>query len=583
MTDPKSATPTPTQLPDGQAEESALESNHMLQKSHAVTRVDHSTMATLLDGSRSAFERGLAEGGAKRALEMGFAAMGEVGQEFSRQLNDDPKLIVAFKEAINSGFAQGLANAVPDGFGDDFLYPEPSDEEYEEIWATTAPVLARLPYEPHPKHDKIVDRVLEDLANYICQGAILGFDRFETTGLPSRTIAELRAMRRQLVLFKRSAPRIARRIRESLRAHPNEGLRFLAIDPATSAIDMDRTVEAIVMLSPMQPSHRTAVELENTTSDKKYLLLRRLGGPQTIVPALVGMQILRQLICLVTPPYAKYIGDHLLAMAEETDDVPSLFEFEVMRSVLRDHKLWDSELVGFARRLASASKDMSSHIRTESVLKNMLVIEARDTARAASGALPALAAKSANSTPAKPTAPADQAPGTRAANNFFTAMPSKPSSALREAEKRIEKLGSEREALEQSLDEATQLNDFLRAALQGERAPIESSPEGGNRPQLNDLKGVLVGGHENFHAKVRKVLPNIRIIHPDVSKVDLSIFEDTDYVAFSTQYSNHRLFYQTYSAAKQRTRNLIYIEHVNIQRLLDTLCEECGAQYSGRA
>lgn len=80
---------------------------------------------------------------------------------------------------------------------------------------------------------------------------------------------------------------------------------------------------------------------------------------------------------------------------------------------------------------------------------------------------------------------------------------------------------------------------------------------------LTKYRGVIAGGHQNWHSGIRELLPdNWRIIHPD-SLSDNIALSGIDVVLFFVDYCNHATYYRFKSAANKQQIPIGYIYRVN--------------------
>jgi len=85
---------------------------------------------------------------------------------------------------------------------------------------------------------------------------------------------------------------------------------------------------------------------------------------------------------------------------------------------------------------------------------------------------------------------------------------------------------------------------------------------------LATIRGVIIGGHENWHLKMKAVLPdNWRFIHPDDS-YDLNIISNADVVFFYTGYLNHVVFTNIIAETRRKNIPVGYLKQVNEQECL---------------
>lgn len=131
---------------------------------------------------------------------------------------------------------------------------------------------------------------------------------------------------------------------------------------------------------------------------------------------------------------------------------------------------------------------------------------------------------------------------------------------LEESRKREEKLLREREKESVLKKEVADENEVLKKVLFKEEIPVvekETMQEEVIFEKLKDLKVTVVGGHSNFHTKLKEEFPKIRCVSPDEKTIDLSFLRNMDAVVFVTSYNNHIQFYRTKSVLKNTNVPLI--------------------------
>lgn len=86
--------------------------------------------------------------------------------------------------------------------------------------------------------------------------------------------------------------------------------------------------------------------------------------------------------------------------------------------------------------------------------------------------------------------------------------------------------------------------------------------------QLENVKIAIVGGHQNWHQRIKQVYPGIRTILPDEKGIDLSFLSNMDIVCFETSHSNHAIYRKALSNVKDKD---VHIHYFNGQRNINAL------------
>jgi hypothetical protein len=84
---------------------------------------------------------------------------------------------------------------------------------------------------------------------------------------------------------------------------------------------------------------------------------------------------------------------------------------------------------------------------------------------------------------------------------------------------------------------------------------------------LSEFKGVIVGGHENWHNRMKEILPDSwRFVHPD-DNINTQIIVGADIVFFYVNYLSHAVFKKIFFEAKKNNIPVGYLKRIN--------CQEC--------
>lgn len=88
---------------------------------------------------------------------------------------------------------------------------------------------------------------------------------------------------------------------------------------------------------------------------------------------------------------------------------------------------------------------------------------------------------------------------------------------------------------------------------------------------LSTFKGVIVGGHENWHSRMKEMLPDSwRLIHPD-AHIDNQIITGADIIFFYVDYLNHAMFNKILPEAKKNKIPIGYLKRIHHQHCLDDI------------
>lgn len=91
---------------------------------------------------------------------------------------------------------------------------------------------------------------------------------------------------------------------------------------------------------------------------------------------------------------------------------------------------------------------------------------------------------------------------------------------------------------------------------------------------LKDLKGLIIGGHENWQRKMKELLPSFKFIPPDALNFDVSILEGVEGIFIYTNYLNHGMYYKLINEVRKKDLPLYYLnynvnENIVLQQIAD--------------
>ena len=88
---------------------------------------------------------------------------------------------------------------------------------------------------------------------------------------------------------------------------------------------------------------------------------------------------------------------------------------------------------------------------------------------------------------------------------------------------------------------------------------------------LSQFKGIIIGGHENWHNRMKQILPDCwRFIHPDDS-IDTQVIIGAEIVFFYVNYLSHAMFNKIYPEAKKNNIPIGYLKRINYQDCLEDI------------
>lgn len=95
---------------------------------------------------------------------------------------------------------------------------------------------------------------------------------------------------------------------------------------------------------------------------------------------------------------------------------------------------------------------------------------------------------------------------------------------------------------------------------------------------LKETRCVVIGGHDNWTAKMKKCLPNWTFISPNSSYFDANLLQNADHVFIFADYCNHPLYHRAISSMPNRKRSFSYLSSVNVEKSLRTIAEVLEVQ-----
>lgn len=142
--------------------------------------------------------------------------------------------------------------------------------------------------------------------------------------------------------------------------------------------------------------------------------------------------------------------------------------------------------------------------------------------------------------------------------------------AVAEYQAKLKMAQEEGEALRASLTQVQdRVNELELALFSADRE--EDDGVSGPPVDMSSIRGIIVGGHQRWHVRMREVLPaSWRLIHPD-NGIDLSIISGADIVLFFTDYLSHSAYNAVISEARRRNIPVGYLRRTNEAECLEEI------------
>lgn len=149
----------------------------------------------------------------------------------------------------------------------------------------------------------------------------------------------------------------------------------------------------------------------------------------------------------------------------------------------------------------------------------------------------------------------------------------------------ISKLEKEKKLLMKKLEEA----DRDKKELIGLRNYIYEEDtleeKGGSENVISDMadflnqkvKGIIVGGHQNFHNKISRYLPEWKK-YPPRMKIPTECITGADIIVFYTDHIDHSTYLSVISEARKGPGKLLYIHNVNVDTVIRKIFEGFGGE-----
>jgi len=138
---------------------------------------------------------------------------------------------------------------------------------------------------------------------------------------------------------------------------------------------------------------------------------------------------------------------------------------------------------------------------------------------------------------------------------------------VQELKKKIKDLEIELAEEKKKENELFALRELL-FSLEHEEEDFKSEEESIN---IDNIKGVIVGGHEKWQQRMKALLPNFTFYKTDTENIDPNAFNNIDIIFFYTKYLSHSLYYRIINIARAKSINLGYINTTNEDRAISSI------------
>ena len=110
-----------------------------------------------------------------------------------------------------------------------------------------------------------------------------------------------------------------------------------------------------------------------------------------------------------------------------------------------------------------------------------------------------------------------------------------------------------------------------------EEAVPESDELSRMKEAISDKHITIIGGHQNWHNKLKKMFPNWSMIYMDEFKsVTPSMLEKSDYVFFYSDYISHKNYNKCVAMLRENNIPFGYLHGVNPDITIKQVCEGMG-------
>ncbi len=144
-----------------------------------------------------------------------------------------------------------------------------------------------------------------------------------------------------------------------------------------------------------------------------------------------------------------------------------------------------------------------------------------------------------------------------------------------EAGNKEKKLREKIKELEESQKELARLREFVYAQTESETQKTkEKRTLEDKKKLLREKKIVIVGGHQNWIAKLRQEFPKWSFVSPDSVTINENVLKKADYAYFFTDCLKHRNYYKFLDAAKRVHTPFGYVSSINLEKNVNQFYKE---------
>lgn len=130
-------------------------------------------------------------------------------------------------------------------------------------------------------------------------------------------------------------------------------------------------------------------------------------------------------------------------------------------------------------------------------------------------------------------------------------------SKLNNKDREIARLKAKLAESESSKKELIKLREFMFSLDKQEEYKEDTNLD---ISKLKNIKGVIIGGHQNWQNKLKEYLPSFKFISPEMLNFDTSILNNADIVFFYTNYLNHGIYYKVINEIRNKDIKLEYLK-----------------------
>ena len=136
-----------------------------------------------------------------------------------------------------------------------------------------------------------------------------------------------------------------------------------------------------------------------------------------------------------------------------------------------------------------------------------------------------------------------------------------------------------RQELEEKTSQLGDARNLLDALLGGAHPETTEASEPMTKHEFRRLRGVVIGGHQNFTSKLRKLLPDCLFYSVDQRRVDEPAVRERQFVLFFAGYCNHPLAEHALRISRLYGIPCGYTAHVNIPMCLQDIARLIGRSF----